>query len=620
MASSKAGLPNDRAREALAKLEDSNDYHDAKRSKIKEQQEAYEGILRLNDSAAQWESQLHPPLINHSIETAMQMLLDDDIRFKMTPTPRFYRPGEYDEAMDGARAHEILFRQQMAADRFDEFQRPFVLQAAINRVSIAKTFWREDVRDMKSLQAKPMIPGIGKLSPVRLKEVTKKETFFDGPVTEVVDLRDFYWQSAATSLDTARWCAHAIWMSLTDIQKLAEQGHFDKAAVALLREAEGQQVEMDDIERDREKRGRKNGLIEVLEIWDRDTMTLTTFGARRVLLSQGEWPFWHQEFPFVAMSLAPFPFSIQGLSLVEKLADMQKAFWDMLNQTVDNNKLLNNAIVLMAADYDDQDSFEYAPGAVNTVDRPDQVVMWTPNTQLATVSMPLMEKIQTDMQNLAMGQPLSIPLSGRVTATEIATLSQIAQSAAAKMKAQVTFAYSRIGHQRMKMNQQFLRTPQYVDMLGLDSDKRTMEILPQILQGNYRFDLKPSPDSAVRAEKRAEAQALFTMASGSQQVMIAVGTPWNMRAFGDKVLESFDVENKEEFYSAKPTPAMPSAPTPQGGGSQDEGAGPGGQKVGVTSRHSIAPEVSPSNQASLAPGIFAARALASQGGVQNTKA
>ena len=578
--------------------------------------------MKPNSEAAQWMSQLHPPILNHSIEVAMPMLIDDDIRFKITPKPRLWKPGEYDAAAEGAKVHEILFKYQMQEDHFDEFQRPFVLQAAINRVSIAKTYWRRDERQVKSLQVKPMIPGIGKLSPVRLREVEKKEMFFDGPVTEVVDLRDFYWNEAAVSLERAKWCAHAVWMSHADIQKLADQGFYDQAAVALLRDTEGQLASnATEIEQDREKRSRRNGLIEVLEIYDRDTMEAYTLGSRRVLLHQGDWPFWHQQYPFTEMSLAPFPMSIQGLSLVEKLADMQIAYWDLLNQTRDNVKLINNAIVLMASDYDDQDSFEYAPGAVNTTDRPDQVVMWSPNVNIAHVAESLMGMLQTDIGNLAMGQPLTVPLSGRVTATEIATLSQIAQNAASKMKAQVTFAYARIGHQRMKLNQQFIRTTQFADVVGADGMTKTMEILPQILQGDTKFDLVPMMDSAIRAERRAEAQALFTMASQSAQVMIAVGTPFNMKAFSDKVLEAFDIENPEAFYTNKPNPALPQAPTP--GGQQPPGGGgvgPGGVPAGVTGPAATSPTTSPSNAASLAPGVMMARALAARGGVQNTKA
>jgi hypothetical protein len=98
------------------------------------------------------------------------------------------------------------------------------------------------------------------------------------------------------------------------------------------------------------------------------------------------------------------------------------------------------------------------------------------------------------------------------------------------------------------------------------------------------------------------------------------GTPLNLRAFSDSMLDAFDIDDKDEFYSAKPQ--APQA-APGGGGptpsEQPSGAGPGGEPVGVTGPNSIAPAVSPSAQSSLAPGVMMARALASQGGVQNTQ-
>lgn len=612
------GLLNEAAEKALRKLEGSHAYHDAKNSRIRSQQKAYEGILDYMDEANQWESKLHPPILNHTIETALTMLVDDDVEFEVKPVPRFYTPDTWQDAQAGAKAHEALFKQQMLADRFDEFVRPFVLQAAISRVSIAKTHWREDKRRVRMLQPKRLAPMFGALSPVRLREVDTTKTVFDGPVTEAVDLRDFYWHQAATSLDNARWCAHAIWMSAADIIALAQEGKYDPAAAAKLQveQADKQSSPQgNEIELDREKRGRKDGLIEVLEIWDRDTMTLHILGARRVLLYQGDWPFWHQEYPFVAMSLAPFPFSIQGLSLVEKLSDMQMAYWDLLNQTRDNTKLLNNAVILMASDYDDPDSFEYAPGAVNIVDNPQQVQLWQPGFQLAQVAMPLMQMLQSDMGNLAMGQPLTIPLSGRVTATEIATLSQIAQNAASKMKDQIRYAFRRIGYQRMRLNQQFVRDTTYFVKLGLDRQPVVEEVAPHVFQGDYEFEITANTESQVRTERRSEAQALVTVAGQLAPVMAAAGSPLNMRAFMDKLLNSYDEENTDEFYSAQQPAA---APTPdQQNPEEQDGAGPGGQPVGVTGPNSISPNVSPSAQASLSSGVFAARAMASQGGGMN---
>jgi hypothetical protein len=604
-------------------------FHDLKNERILRQQQAYEGILTRDKAAADWESQLHPPLINHSIETAMTMLLDSDVKFKITPQPKEYKGNAWQDAVRGAEAHEVLFRRQMGVDgdRFNEFMRPFVLQAAINRVSVAKTHWRNEQREVEFLTTKQLLPFLGSMSPVRMKESKKVTTLFDGPVTETVDLRDFYWPEAAVSLDAARYCAHAVWMTGGDIKKHAKDGIYDQAAVDMLvQESEtgdkSQYPDGNEIEMDRERRGRKNGLWEVLEIYDRETRMLHVIGGRRVLLLQRPWPFWHQQYPFVSMSLAPFPFSIQGLSLVEKLAPMQDAYWDLLNQTFDNNKLINNAIIIMASDYDDPDSFEYAPGAVNTADRPDQVVMWQPQYQIAQVAQPLMEALKSDLQNLAMGQPLSVPMSGRVTATEIATLSQIAQNAAQKMKDQINFALQRIGYQRMRLNQQFIRDTQHFIKRGPDGDPVPYSIPPHVYQGDYAYELAPSSESAIRAERRSEAQSLVTWATQAAPTWAMAGTPLNLRAFSDKLLEAFDQDNPDEFYSAKPQqpPQLPGGGGQASGAPQPpEGAGPGGQPVGVTGPNSINPAVSPSAQNSLAPGVALARALASQGGLKNTQ-
>jgi hypothetical protein len=612
------------AEAALRRVEHESAFHDAKNRRILEQQEAYEGILRRDKPAAEWESKLHPPLINHAIETAMTMLLESNIDYEIKPLPKEYKGKSWDDAVVGAKANEALFDRQMgnSGDRFNEFQRPFVLQAAINRVSVAKTHWRHEEDEVDFLDAKRIFPLLGRLSPTKMVESKKKVTLFDGPVTETVDLRDFYWPESAVSLDRAPWCAHAVWMSSLELREKADAGIYTKAAVDAILAPDDTtagnktgQPEGNEIELERERRGRKNGMYEVLEVWDKTTRTLYVIGARRTLLLESPWPFWHREFPFVTMSLAPFPFSIQGLSLVEKLAPLQDAYWDLLNQTFDNNRLINNAIIVMASDYDDPDAWEWAPGAVNTADRPDQVQMFRPEYQLAAVAQPLMDKLQGDIQNLAMGQPLAIPMSGRVTATEIATLSQIAQQAAQKMKDQVTFAYQRIGYQRMRLNGQFIRETQHFIKPGPDGMPMPFSIPAHVFLGDFDFELKPSADSAIRAEKRSEAQSLATWAMQAAPVWAMGGNPLNLRAFSDKLLDAFDVDDTDEYYSAQQQPpgGGPQAPPQGGAGAQPE------PPQGVTGPAATSPVSSPSNTDSLAGGVAMARAMSARGGLMGNQ-
>lgn len=611
-------LLTDSALAALQRVEFDLAFHDMKLRRIQKQQQAYEGLLQPLSEAAQWESQLAPPILNHAIEVAMTMLVDPDVSFEITPQPKFYSADDWKAALDGARAHERLFRRQMIQDRFREFGRPFVLQAAINRVSIAKTYWREQTVPTKELQWKPVkgTGWLGKLAPQKMKTVDVTKTVFDGPVTETVDLRDFYWQESAVSLEKSRYCAHAVWMTPGDIVAMAQKSGWSEEAAREIQKLGVGDTELpqgNEIELQREQRSRKKGLIEVLEIWDRETMQIYVIGRRRFLLDQRDWPFWHKQYPFVSMSLAPFPFSIQGLSLVEKLAPMQEMYWNLLNQTADNVKLINNAIIVMASDFDDPDSFEWAPGAVNTVDRPDQVAMLKPEINIAEAATPLMQQLSSDIGNMAMGQPLTIPLSGRVTATEIATLSQIAQNAASHMKANVINAYARIGWQRMKLNQQFIQTPQYIHDLGLDSQAVVDEIMPQLLAGDYDFVIKPDTESNVRQERRSEATQLANLAGQLAPVLAQTGQPLNLRKFVERVLEAFDVdpEGFDEYFAAAPQPGLEQQPSQPNPNQQPEGAGPGGQPVGTTT----AP--SPATAAGLGAGAMVAKALAAQGGAQN---
>lgn len=605
-------LLSDTAEQALRMVEECQAFHDNLAKTVEQRWRQFEGVLEVASDAAQWRSQMHPPYINHIVETTIAGLLDDRFAFQVTPKPRFDNPGEYEQAQQGARAHEILFRQQMKADRFNEFQRPYTLDAAVVGLGISKTFWRSEDAPRKYLNLE-LVNDVPKLV-----EKTRVASVFDGPVTEAVDLRDMYWHEAAVSVEKARWMAQAVWMSYPDMVKLAERGVYDIEAVRQLDPGMAQTAgSQDTVERDRENRGRNKDMLEVLEIWNRETMQVVSIGSRKVELRPGkrDWPFWHREYPFVAASLQPFPRSLRGMSVVQKLAHLQEMTWDLMNQRIDNIRFLNNFIQIINADVDDPDQFPFEPGAQWFMNNPTEVTQWAPNPAVAQLSMPAEAVLKTDMQNLADGQPFTTTSEaaqqGANTATEAALVTNLAQMTVKQMKSQLYYAYERIGCQRLYLNQQFIREPVYVNTIGLDSRQEQTEILPFILQGDYLFDVQPMAESLNMSQKRAEANALWQIMAATQPVAAASGAAWNLREGQRRLLESYDIQDPEAYMSTVQPQGPAGQPNPA------TAAPPGQPTVGMTAPQATSPESSPSNQDTISPAVFQQRNLALQGGVAN---
>jgi hypothetical protein len=515
-----------------------------------------------------------------------------------------------------------LHRQQLANDRFNEQQRPIALIAAVNGWAVAKTFWRNEVGKKKRLVvtngAPPELQALGVNIP-KLEERETVETIFDGPVTQAVDTPDFYWEEAASHLDNSAWCAHATWLTLDDIQAGAKAGRYDQAAVDELINPTDTPTK-GSVEDAREKRSRKKGRIEVLEIYDRAKKTVTTIAARKVLLRGPKpWPFWHGQYPFVVFSTQPFPFSVQGSSVVDKLSHLQEAVWDLMNQRHDNVKFMNNAIAIVRADVDDPD-LPYEPGAQWFLEDPTAVQMWSPNPIAAQVSLPAEEILKQAMQNLAGGQPFTTTSqasdAGADTATEAALVSNIAQGMEKSAKTHLYYAYQRVGQQRTELNQQFIREPIYDTIIGPDSKPLESVILPELLQGDFLFDISPMAESLMRSERRAESQGLFQTFIQAAPVLTASGVGMNYKALAEDLLETFDKQDTQKYFSqAHPPPQQGQQPPGQGGQASPDLQPPQG---GTTAPQSIAANVSPSHNASLAPSQFLQRVGAQTGGVSNT--
>jgi hypothetical protein len=559
------------------------------RGKLTKRMEAYHAVLTPDKEAAQWTSKQHPPFVQHIVETTLAGLIESKLAYKVRPRRRLWEPGEFDRAKRGAEAHEILHECQLAEDRYSEKQRPFALQDGIAGLTVMKTSWRRErgLRPVLKVEngAPEELQYLGMFIP-KLVEREEVQTDFDGPTSEVVNVEDFFWHEAAIEFQRSPVIAHRVWSTYSDLEAAEKRGEYKN-----VKELKNSRDQGDDYVNHRiDGTNRTKDMVEVLEIWWReaDGIRTVTLGNRNVeLKAPRKNPFWHGEYPFVVCSTRPDLFQIPGMSQVEKIAHLQLAHWDLENQTRDNVRLINNAIMWFRSDVDDPDAFEFEPGARWLVEDPNQVQMWSPDPISANIALPHLARLEQQMQNLAGGQPFTSTSEARGqgadTATEAALVTNLAQQATVRMKEQLNFAHGRIGQQRTELNKQFIRTDVMAERIGLDSESEMVEIGPMLLQGQYMFVVEPISESTLRNEVRAEANAKLQMAIQAVPVAAALsaagsGTPMNFDEFIKDWLRAYGEDNPDRFFSAKPQPQAAAL----GPGSPPGQAPPAAGNQGVT--------------------------------------
>jgi hypothetical protein len=445
---------------------------------------------------------------------------------------------------------------------------------------------------------------------LRQPKVTSKnegqEVYFDGPTSMPIDVRDFIWHQAATSLDTASRVAHRVWYDIGQLKELEAKGIY-KDIDKLIEDpgSSGPSDALKEREQDLFQTDRTRDKVEVLECWIDHGRRVVSIANRKVVIRDTGNPFRFEhlsnQYPFVVCSTTPDMFRIAGVSEVELIRETQEILWTLLNQRLDNLQLINNAIITFRDDFDDPDSFDFYPGARNLVSDVDQVKMWTPDTQIADLSLNAEGIARNDLQNLIGASQAAQGLVDTETATQANIAVTLAQKRLSMKKQMTKYAAKRTGEQWLAMNQQMIEHDKFVPIVGKDGELAMEKIQPMMLQGRYQIDVDQMDESELRQEKRGEAQALLQVAGQLAPVFDAHQMPLNMKAFMDNLLDAYSIDDKEGFY------AEPKGQQSQGQPSQ---AGPEQGPGGVT-----APQASDPFQQSGTQAV--AQMLAQRGGAAN---
>jgi hypothetical protein len=632
--------------EAIGYYLDCQDFHQDFLKGVKQRSDAYHAMkdVKRDPSYMGWRNAHFAPYVQHIVDSTLASMVEDRIRFTIKARPTLedlYDPTYAETVEKGAHAHQILMDWQNSMSKFTRMQRPFLLQNAIAKLTVAKTYWftKEERRKRLVVEEEHLLDDFGEpiidhvsgmpRTTKSLKTETRAVTVYDGPMTEVIDIFDWGWEKGATSLQNAHYVWHRTWASWDELEsEFGDDGGYgpDNGGWTLkqVRDVVGSSETPEDTDTNGTRWSQKENThdwkrLEVVELWNLRTKEVTTFVGRRALLAHKQFPFFHNDTPFTVCTTQPDLFSFTGISQVEKVQALQELLWKIQNQSVDNLELINNAIVIFNPALESASSLQFYPGAAWPVEDPELVKMWSPNPMPAEISLNREGLLKGDMQNVAATFPFSSGAESQTvdqkTATGASIVSNLAQRSIDMAKQPMFEALQDIGQQRLILNQQFIRQEMAIPVIGLSGKEEYEELLPELLAGDYHYELEPMPDALAKQAEQAKATAMLQVFGQLAPIVLplAQGGAAKMINF-DKVIEHYlranDIDNPQQFFIEKPPAA---SLQPQGGQAPPGASGPGG----ITGEGSISPDVSPSAMISQSPETAGQRLQALQGGGQS---
>jgi hypothetical protein len=568
----------------LAAIESVAAFHKGFTEQVERRYRSYRGIAEKRRERTQdWRSNLTTPYILQVVEGMIATLLDAKPSWEVMPKPRAGEPLE-----------DILGRQQssriassalqwaMDEDGFALKQRPFIQQDLIASMTVAKTVWAYECREMTQLV--PMeIELTDDFGQVRdrytdMDEEDQLVCVRDGPSMIVRDVRDFFWPNGAKSVEESAWLIDRSWETWDALKAKEEAGYFEN--VDELKEARNTQYAEDYQDREQMLWGqrRNENLIEVLEYWTDERVI--TVGGRAVVLAARDNPLRIARKPFVVCSAMPDAFQIPGISVVESLAQIQEYLWTIQNQRIDALRLLTNVITLIRSDVDDPDSFEYFPGAQWIVEDPGQVSQLQIDPTAAQITLEAEALMKGDLQNIMGGLAFaggteSGLSAAQNTATGMSIVTSIAQRIIQARKQHYMWAYSKVGKLFLGMMGQMLREERVIPQVGTNGEMQFLNVHPLHLQGEFDVNVNVMDESTVRQEKLSEAMALVNLAGQLGGPMAGL----NMRPFMERVLRAQGITEVGQFFTSPQAGAGPAgtAASPE---TLAEGMQPGALPVG----------------------------------------
>lgn len=292
-------------------------------------------------------------------------------------------------------------------------------------------------------------------------------------------------------------------------------------------------------------------LVELLEYWERDRLIVVA--NRSVVLRDTPNPYEHKEIPFVELDDFRDPHKLYGQSELSVIDPLQREINSIRNQRRDyDNLALNPVIRMIPGTLRNPASAKMAPGSVWMVSDLNSMDTFT-MPQLQGGATEIEAQTARDIERAVAldeyGIGLLPPGSARRSATEVASVSNMAGKRFSMKIALLEEAVKKIGQLIFALDQQFLDNERIIQIVGQQGAAEWVKLSPTDIAGDFFIDIETGsmlPKDEVAARK--EAVELLQYLNPILQP-VAQSNPTVILPIIRMVLDTFELANRDKIMS-----------------------------------------------------------------------
>jgi hypothetical protein len=413
---------------------------------------------------------------------------------------------------------------------------------------------------------------------------------YQGPVAEAVNIRDFYIDPIADSVESARYVIHRVFRDRAHMEKMFKNGAYKRPPDELwqnfLTSKHPTQETQDLIGLGGTSTSEDRNLYQLLEVWT-DDFVVTTSGGNEyagILLRAQRNPFAHGEKPFVRLIDHLVPHEFWGIGEMEPLEGLQDMLNTIWNSRIDNVKLVMNTMLGAVVDYlVDPKDLEIKPGGIIRVKEGipvDQVIkpielgdVTQKSYQEANEIERMTEKVSGVSQYTA-GLDSGTGALNR-TATGVALISEQGSTRFAhKVKMAELTGFRSLARQFGSLLQQYMPAEMQVRILGPMGQAYYQTVTADSVSGRFDYDIEAESSTQTESLRREQTLSLFQMLAADPYSKPLKIRQDLLKTFGRKDIQDYILTPEElqmlQQQMAGQQAAGPEQGSPQGGGGEPQ--------------------------------------------------